>query len=331
MIGAVQELLSYGEAFPDAALESSVWSFLNEEISLGTVCRHWAASALHEAVITQPDWLAASVPKRHDPACAERLGDPSVAFRRGIKRRAIMQFLVYLTLLMVAISTVLLEVHWLTSPAPQPKPTVQAGAPHPPPKVEGPNAALSPIYPKKLDAPRSAESNSQAQTAPASTPQVTGQAAPGQQPAQAAPAAQTVSPQQPATAQTTKPQVAQEPAAAPHSRQKNSAETTGAAVREDNTRQVAADPANASNRNDNPQQTAQGSSGNRCDVQVCASAYRSFHASDCTYRPFDGVRRLCEISWTVDGARAGTARAPQVEQGHRGALPRPLDGGTPAR
>ena len=58
-----------------------------------------------------------------------------------------MQFLVYLTVLMVAISTVLLEVHWLTSPAPQPKPTIQAGARPPPPKVEGPSAALSPIYP----------------------------------------------------------------------------------------------------------------------------------------------------------------------------------------
>jgi len=104
-----------------------------------------------------------------------------------------MQFLVYLMVLLGAISTVLLEVHWLTSPAPQPKPTVQAGAP-PRPKVEGPNAALSPIYPKKLDAPQPAESNSQAQSAPASTPQTTGQAAPAQQPAPAAPTVQTVPP-----------------------------------------------------------------------------------------------------------------------------------------
>jgi hypothetical protein len=198
-----------------------------------------------------------------------------------------MPFLVYLMVLMAAISTVLLEVHWLTSPAPQPKPTVQAGAP-PPPKVEGPNAALSPIYPKKLDAPQPSESNSQAQTAPASTPQTTGQA----EPAPAAPTAQNG--QQPATAQTTQPQ---QPAAAPQSRPKNSAETTGAAVREDNTREVAANPANASNRNDNLQQTAQGSSRNRCDILACAGAYRSFRANDCTYQPFDGgPRRLCEKS-----------------------------------
>jgi hypothetical protein len=224
-----------------------------------------------------------------------------------------MQFLVYLAVLMVAISTVLLEVHWLTSPAPQPKPTVQASAP-PPAKVEGPNAALSPIYPKKLDAsPQSAESNSQAQSAPVSTPQ-TSQAAPAQQSAPAASAAQAVPTQPPAQqqpapaasavqaaptqppAQTTQPALAQQPAAAPQPQKKNSAETTGSAVREGNTRQMTADPPNAANRADNSQQTVQGSSSNRCDVQACASAYRSFRVSDCTYQPFDGVRRLCEKS-----------------------------------
>ena len=32
----------------------------------------------------------------------------------------------------------------------------------------------------------------------------------------------------------------------------------------------------------------------QCDVTACASAYRSFTASDCTYQPFEGPRRLCE-------------------------------------
>ena len=63
-----------------------------------------------------------------------------------------MQFLVYLTILMVSVSTVLLEVHWLTTPPPQPKPALQtASAAAPVPKTEGPNATLSPIYPKKPD------------------------------------------------------------------------------------------------------------------------------------------------------------------------------------
>lgn len=30
-----------------------------------------------------------------------------------------------------------------------------------------------------------------------------------------------------------------------------------------------------------------------CNVDACAAAYRSFTASDCTYQPFDGPRRLC--------------------------------------
>ena len=63
-----------------------------------------------------------------------------------------MQFLVYLTVLMVSISTVLLEVHWLTSPPPQPKPAVQAtNVSTAPRKVEGPTATLSPVYPKPAE------------------------------------------------------------------------------------------------------------------------------------------------------------------------------------
>jgi hypothetical protein len=30
-----------------------------------------------------------------------------------------------------------------------------------------------------------------------------------------------------------------------------------------------------------------------CDVAACAAAYRSFTASDCTYQPLDGPRKLC--------------------------------------
>lgn len=31
----------------------------------------------------------------------------------------------------------------------------------------------------------------------------------------------------------------------------------------------------------------------RCNVDACTAAYRSFRASDCTYQPNDGPRRLC--------------------------------------
>ncbi len=31
-----------------------------------------------------------------------------------------------------------------------------------------------------------------------------------------------------------------------------------------------------------------------CDVNACTNAYRSFRASDCTYQPYEGERRLCK-------------------------------------
>lgn len=61
---------------------------------------------------------------------------------------------------------------------------------------------------------------------------------------------------------------------------------------------VAAPSANTANAtatpsaNANEQATAQ-STGGHCDLQACARAYHSFRASDCTYQPYDGPRRIC--------------------------------------
>lgn len=41
-----------------------------------------------------------------------------------------------------------------------------------------------------------------------------------------------------------------------------------------------------------------------CAIEACASAYRSFRASDCTYQPYGGARKLCDLS---DGARQASA------------------------
>jgi hypothetical protein len=43
----------------------------------------------------------------------------------------------------------------------------------------------------------------------------------------------------------------------------------------------------------------------KCNVEVCASFYRSFTAADCTYQPSDGPRRLC-----TKGTPPPTAAAP---------------------
>lgn len=54
----------------------------------------------------------------------------------------------------------------------------------------------------------------------------------------------------------------------------------------------------------------------KCNVEACASFYRSFTAEDCTYQPSDGPRRLCTkglppptSSTTASGAVVPEARA----------------------
>ena len=82
--------------------------------------------------------------------------------------------------------------------------------------------------------------------------------------------------------------------------QKPVAETTGVATRSDNSSKIkSAAPPDAQNaqayaaqpKKNAPDEAA--ASNNRCDVQACASAYKSFRASDCTYQPLDGPIGAC--------------------------------------
>src|SRR4249920_2644739 len=100
---------------------------------------------------------------------------PTPAFRLGAFHYVgqAMQFLVYLTILMVSVSTVLLEIHWLTTPPPQPKSAVQASATPPRPKVEGPSAELSPVYPRKVE-PVSGNTAARAETVQKPVAETTG-------------------------------------------------------------------------------------------------------------------------------------------------------------
>ncbi len=56
----------------------------------------------------------------------------------------------------------------------------------------------------------------------------------------------------------------------------------------------------------------------QCDVDACSAAYRTFRASDCTYIPSAGVRRLC-----TKGAAADAAADDAAANAH-------ADGDTPA-
>jgi hypothetical protein len=231
------------------------------------------------------------------------------AFRYRYNQDRAMQFLVYLTVLMVSVSTILLEVHWLTSPAPPPRPAIQATASPPTPKIEGPNAALSPVYPKKTDAPSPAESASNVQL---STAVAIPQAAPVPRPGAAVPAQQ-AAPQ--STAAATPPQ-------------RPAAETTGTVAHDDDAKQQAAGATNVSHRA--VQEMAAVPSGNRCDIQACAGAYKSFRASDCTYQSFEGPRRVCGKS-PVQRAARDQRDEPDRRKWSRNAYPPDLDRSTVGR
>jgi hypothetical protein len=205
-----------------------------------------------------------------------------------------MPFLAYIAIVVVGFSTILLELDWLTSPSAVNKPTAKIASTAVPPralepvaKVDGPNAALSPVFPTNPNAPRPAETAAAepapqpvvpapvapaapvaAATAVAAPPPVAPVVAPAPQPV-----AQAAAPPQPVAQATPAPQPVAQAAIAPQP----------AAP------QTAAQPA------------AQASA-NACNVQACAGTYQSFRASDCSYQPFDGgARRACVVS--PDAAR----------------------------
>jgi hypothetical protein len=153
--------------------------------------------------------------------------------------------------------------------------------------VEGPNAELSPVYPKKLQPVRPAEAQNNT-------------VSPG---AVSSTAARTETAQKPLAETTGAAARSDDPgktAAKPETVQKQGIETAVAAAGADDPSKTKSAPANiahnaqayASQPNQNKRDEAT-SSNNRCDVQACASAYKSFRASDCTYQPFGGERRVC--------------------------------------
>ena len=66
---------------------------------------------------------------------------------------------------------------------------------------------------------------------------------------------------------------------------------------------------------DQPRVDVSAAAPNSCAVDACSSAYRSFRASDCTYQPYSGPRKVCELS-------AGAVQNASVTSEARGSQPR---------
>jgi 1A family penicillin-binding protein len=61
-----------------------------------------------------------------------------------------------------------------------------------------------------------------------------------------------------------------------------------------------------------------------CNIEACSAAYDSFRASDCTYQPYDGPRRLCGLGVKPGGGEVALfSRAPQGDGSIEGQDPPP--------
>ncbi len=96
-------------------------------------------------------------------------------------------------------------------------------------------------------------------------------------------------------------------------------ETNGSAAPNVSPATVAAQPVLSATTQ--PAASATTTPANACNVAACASAYRSFRESDCSYQPLSGPRRLCEGAPGAGQIAAQPAqpqldpRSPQIERG----------------
>jgi hypothetical protein len=213
-----------------------------------------------------------------------------------------MPFLAYVAIILVSLGGILFEVNWLTSPKLDTKATVQASTAAP--------AKLAEATPAKSDAP----------IAPRNVaPTVTmGPAAPT---APAAPAAAQAQASEPAPAPSTVATIAAPVSAAPPVAPAPTvtpaplaaAPSTAGVASTDFKREFTTDvkPAAAAT----PALAV--STNNKCDVAHCSAAYQSFRASDCTFQPLEGPRKVCDRAPDTTQRAAAPARDARVETAAR--------------
>lgn len=219
----------------------------------------------------------------------------------------LMQFLAYITVVLVSLGGILVELDWLTKPKLDTKSPVQVASTAVPiraaPKVDGPNEGPSPVATKKADA------DAQQANAPVAdkAAETTGAASAVQ--------ASTAVPLTPIPF----PSVAEAKA-------DTKAETKADPALQPSTQSSPPPPAQAAAASSAPQPQPQtqpvpvaAKATNSCDVQGCASAYQSFRASDCTYQPMEGPRKVCEKAPAASQRAGAASRDPAVRKPGRDA------------
>lgn len=92
------------------------------------------------------------------------------------------------------------------------------------------------------------------------------------------------------------------------------AETTGVAANADADDREAASPAPSPSPAVMPAAATTATAPNSCAIAACSSAYRSFRESDCTYQPYEGPRRTCDLGDNAAAQNASADSAPAVSR-----------------
>lgn len=209
-----------------------------------------------------------------------------------------MPFVAYIAVAMIAISGIVLELDWVTRPKIDAGQSVQtasepAPAKAPAAKADGPNVALSPVYPANHNTTATADAEP-ADPAPSAAPLISPPPS-----IVSMPAANTPAIVPPAEAAAGAPQAIPTRAAVPV------------------VPPIAVPVAAASTPSPPAAQPLAKQTQNQCDVQACASAYQSFRASDCTYQPFAGERRVCDSAPGIRRTIASTPDEPNRDAAAR--------------
>ena len=170
------------------------------------------------------------------------------------------------------------------------------------------NHDLTPVYPASPATPQHATPVTEQPQSTGSTPRETAAfALPPKQDA--------VQPEKQAEkAASTPPAVAQQPAQQAVAQQP--AQPAAVAPQQPAPAQQASVTPQAGEQTAQAQPAVQQTSG-KCNVQACSASYQSFRASDCTYQPFDGPRRLCTRNGTDTVARARASQPRQLRDDNR--------------
>jgi hypothetical protein len=214
-----------------------------------------------------------------------------------------MPFLAYVAIILVSLGGILFEVNWLTSPKLDTKAAVQASTAAPAKLAEAtPAKSEAPIAPRSEAAPpRNVAPTVTMVPAVSTTPSVQAQAS---EPAPAEPAPHQA-PVAPVAAPAVSATVSAPVLLAP-------APTTTGVASTDFKREFTTDAKPATTVSA-ATVTSAFAANNKCDVAACSAAYQSFRASDCTFQPMEGPRKVCDRAPDTTQRAAAPARDMRVE------------------